>query len=195
MKKSSLRWLAAALLAGTALVQEGKAVVVRAAPPPPPRSTTAMYRAPHRGNGVDSGLLPVARGPVPMDGRSMGVSASPRSYLDPAGLAPWTRRLCVRPWPLALGHRPLRRMTPCSRALDYDQPMGEKHTLPRREVLAAAGTALTASMFTGQVKGANDRISIAFIGVGTMGSVQSVVCHAGARTAARRHLRCLPTSS
>ena len=49
MKKSSLRWLAAVLLAGTALVHESKAVVVRVPPPPPPHRTTAMYRAPRSG--------------------------------------------------------------------------------------------------------------------------------------------------
>jgi hypothetical protein len=47
MKKSSLRWLAATLLAATAFIQGGRAQVVRTAPPPP--RTTAMYRAPHRG--------------------------------------------------------------------------------------------------------------------------------------------------
>ncbi|MGA1995589.1 MAG: Gfo/Idh/MocA family oxidoreductase [Bryobacteraceae bacterium] len=36
--------------------------------------------------------------------------------------------------------------------------------------MAGAATALTASLFTGKVKGANDRISVAFIGLGAMGS-------------------------
>src|SRR5688572_25372513 len=41
----------------------------------------------------------------------------------------------------------------------------------RRDFLRSAGAAgLTASLFTGRVRGANDRIAVAFIGVGTMGS-------------------------
>ncbi|MCC7497516.1 MAG: Gfo/Idh/MocA family oxidoreductase [Bryobacterales bacterium] len=40
----------------------------------------------------------------------------------------------------------------------------------RRDVLSAAGTALTTSLFTGRVRGANDRISVGFIGIGAMGS-------------------------
>src|SRR5213082_3524839 len=40
---------------------------------------------------------------------------------------------------------------------------------PRRDFLTAAGAAFTTSLFTGNVKGANDRISSAFIGVGRMG--------------------------
>lgn len=40
----------------------------------------------------------------------------------------------------------------------------------RRDFLKTAGmTAFTTSLFTGRVRGANDRISIAFIGMGTMG--------------------------
>src|SRR5437764_10484671 len=39
----------------------------------------------------------------------------------------------------------------------------------RRDFLTATGAALTTSLFTGNVKGANDRISAAFIGVGRMG--------------------------
>jgi predicted dehydrogenase len=42
--------------------------------------------------------------------------------------------------------------------------------IPRREVLAAAGTAFTTSLFTGRVKGANDRVAVGFIGLGAMGS-------------------------
>jgi predicted dehydrogenase len=45
-----------------------------------------------------------------------------------------------------------------------------QNTIPRRALLAGAATALTASLFTGKVKGANDRISVAFIGLGAMGS-------------------------
>ena len=41
---------------------------------------------------------------------------------------------------------------------------------PRRDFLkTAGGAALTASLFTGNVKGANDRIAAAFIGMGRMG--------------------------
>src|SRR5690349_11076655 len=39
----------------------------------------------------------------------------------------------------------------------------------RRNFLTATGAALTTSLFTGNVKGANDRVSAAFIGVGRMG--------------------------
>ena len=39
----------------------------------------------------------------------------------------------------------------------------------RRDFLTAAGAAFTTSLFTGNVKGANDRVSAAFIGVGRMG--------------------------
>ena len=39
----------------------------------------------------------------------------------------------------------------------------------RRSFLAGAGTAFTTSLFTGNVKGANDRVAAAFIGVGRMG--------------------------
>ncbi len=40
----------------------------------------------------------------------------------------------------------------------------------RRDFLKTAGAAFTTSIFTGNVKGANDRIAGAFIGVGVMGS-------------------------
>jgi predicted dehydrogenase len=41
----------------------------------------------------------------------------------------------------------------------------------RRDFLKAAGAAaLTTSLFTGDLKGANDKVNLAFIGVGTMGS-------------------------
>jgi predicted dehydrogenase len=42
--------------------------------------------------------------------------------------------------------------------------------IPRRDLLTAAGAAFTTSLFTGRVKGANDRISVGFIGLGAMGS-------------------------
>ncbi|MDR3699407.1 MAG: Gfo/Idh/MocA family oxidoreductase [Candidatus Sulfopaludibacter sp.] len=48
--------------------------------------------------------------------------------------------------------------------------MDERTTIPRREILAAATTAFTTALFTGNVKGANDRIAVGFIGLGAMGS-------------------------
>ena len=40
----------------------------------------------------------------------------------------------------------------------------------RRELLTGSAAALTTSLFTGRVKGANDRIAVGFIGLGAMGS-------------------------
>lgn len=40
----------------------------------------------------------------------------------------------------------------------------------RRQVLSAASAAFTTSLFTGKVKGANDRVAVGFIGLGAMGS-------------------------
>src|SRR5271170_7314742 len=40
----------------------------------------------------------------------------------------------------------------------------------RRDLLAGAGAALTTSLFAGGLKGANERISVGFIGLGAMGS-------------------------
>src|SRR5207245_4136224 len=40
----------------------------------------------------------------------------------------------------------------------------------RRDFLKAAGAALTTSIFTGNIRGANDRIRVAFIGLGRMGT-------------------------
>ena len=41
----------------------------------------------------------------------------------------------------------------------------------RRQFLkSAGGAALTASLFTGNIRGANDRLNVAFIGTGRMGS-------------------------
>jgi predicted dehydrogenase len=46
-----------------------------------------------------------------------------------------------------------------------------QETTHRRDFLkAAGGAALTTSLFTGNLKGANDKVNVAFIGVGTMGS-------------------------
>jgi predicted dehydrogenase len=42
--------------------------------------------------------------------------------------------------------------------------------IKRREILKGTGAALTTALFTGRVKGANDRIAIGFIGLGAMGS-------------------------
>ena len=42
--------------------------------------------------------------------------------------------------------------------------------IERRKILMGAGAALTTSLFTGRVKGANDRVAVGHIGVGAMGS-------------------------
>jgi predicted dehydrogenase len=42
--------------------------------------------------------------------------------------------------------------------------------MKRRDILTGAGAVFTTSLFTGRVKGANDRVSIGFIGLGAMGS-------------------------
>jgi predicted dehydrogenase len=42
--------------------------------------------------------------------------------------------------------------------------------ISRRQALTAAAGAFTTSLFTGNVKGANDRIAVGFIGLGAMGS-------------------------
>jgi predicted dehydrogenase len=47
--------------------------------------------------------------------------------------------------------------------------MSNTNPISRRGALAA-GTAFTTSLFTGQVKGANDKIRVGFIGLGAMGS-------------------------
>src|ERR1039458_1839930 len=41
----------------------------------------------------------------------------------------------------------------------------------RREFVVAAGSALATSIFTANLKGANDRIAMGFIGVGVMGQI------------------------
>jgi predicted dehydrogenase len=48
--------------------------------------------------------------------------------------------------------------------------LNSKNSLARRDVLASAAAALTTSLFTGNVKGANDRVAVGFIGLGAMGS-------------------------
>src|SRR5215472_9754110 len=48
--------------------------------------------------------------------------------------------------------------------------MNSEHGIGRRDVLGAAATAFTTALFTGNVKGANDRIAVGFIGLGAMGS-------------------------
>ena len=48
--------------------------------------------------------------------------------------------------------------------------MEKTTTSSRRDVLKGAGAAFTTSLFTGRVKGANDRIAVGFIGLGAMGS-------------------------
>jgi len=42
--------------------------------------------------------------------------------------------------------------------------------ISRRTALTSTGAALATSLFTGRIKGANDRITIGFIGIGAMGS-------------------------
>ncbi len=42
--------------------------------------------------------------------------------------------------------------------------------IPRRSVLSGASAALTTSLFTGRVRGANDKVAVGFIGLGAMGS-------------------------
>ncbi|MBS1810643.1 MAG: Gfo/Idh/MocA family oxidoreductase, partial [Acidobacteria bacterium] len=42
--------------------------------------------------------------------------------------------------------------------------------IERRTILTGAGAALTTSLFTGRVKGANDRIAVGHIGLGAMGT-------------------------
>jgi len=46
----------------------------------------------------------------------------------------------------------------------------QDQTIPRRAVVTSAATAFTTSLFTGRVKGANDRIAVGYIGLGAMGS-------------------------
>ncbi len=48
--------------------------------------------------------------------------------------------------------------------------MDQQKPITRRSVSLALSTAFTTSIFTGQVKGANDRVAVGFIGLGAMGS-------------------------
>src|ERR1700757_1060687 len=45
-----------------------------------------------------------------------------------------------------------------------------KQTFGRRDLLKAAATAFTTSLFSGNVRGANDRPPAGFIGIGVMGA-------------------------
>ena len=73
--------------------------------------------------------------------------------------------------------------------------MDSKSAIPRRDVLAAAATALTTSLFTGNIKGANDRIAVGFIGLGAMGSGNLGYSMKVPEVAARGGLRHLPAAS
>lgn len=56
--------------------------------------------------------------------------------------------------------------------------MSDNESTPRRDFLrSASAAALTSSLFTGQMKGANDKLSLAYIGVGRMG--QANLMHGG----------------
>src|SRR3982751_6741414 len=46
----------------------------------------------------------------------------------------------------------------------------ESNQSTRRKVLSTAAAAFTTSLFTGRVKGANDRVAVGYIGLGAMGS-------------------------
>jgi predicted dehydrogenase len=48
--------------------------------------------------------------------------------------------------------------------------MESKNGISRRQAIGAAASVFTTSLFTGNVKGANDRIAVGFIGIGAMGS-------------------------
>src|ERR1019366_6396923 len=53
---------------------------------------------------------------------------------------------------------------------DTTEDMAQESTGRRDFLKAAGGAALTTSLFTGNIKGANDKVNVAFIGVGRMGS-------------------------
>jgi predicted dehydrogenase len=48
--------------------------------------------------------------------------------------------------------------------------MTDSKNATRRQVLGTAAAAFTTSLFTGRVRGANDRVAVGFIGLGAMGS-------------------------
>ncbi len=48
--------------------------------------------------------------------------------------------------------------------------MDSRNRISRRDVVTGAVATFTTSLFTGNVKGANDRIAVGFIGLGAMGS-------------------------
>lgn len=51
-----------------------------------------------------------------------------------------------------------------------ENPALPNATTPRRDLLKSAAALFTTSLFTGRVKGANDRVAVGFIGLGAMGS-------------------------
>jgi predicted dehydrogenase len=54
--------------------------------------------------------------------------------------------------------------------------MNQNSESERRAFLRAGGAALTTSLFTGRIRGANDRIAMAFIGTGVMGTGNLAHC-------------------
>src|ERR1035438_4979649 len=48
--------------------------------------------------------------------------------------------------------------------------METPNEISRRNILASAGAVFTTSLFTGRVKGANDRVAVGYIGLGAMGT-------------------------
>src|SRR5579862_9515736 len=62
---------------------------------------------------------------------------------------------------------------PAIAARAYNSRFGRQEEMmnsSRRDMLTAASAAFTTSLFTGRVKGANDRVAVGFIGLGAMGS-------------------------
>jgi len=57
----------------------------------------------------------------------------------------------------------------CEEGADMETTL-KKEQAGRREALKAAGVGFTTSLFTGRIRGANDRIALAFLGVGGMGN-------------------------
>ena len=75
---------------------------------------------------------------------------------------------------------------------DMDTPK----EVSRRNLLASAGAVFTTSLFTGNVKGANDRVAVGYIGLGAMGTRQPGLsacrcrksCRSRSATSISRHL-------